>query len=53
MAGPDPWAFSPRASPLGIHVLATDAGGISNPVDARVTPGLMVIVVAPVTRWSA
>jgi hypothetical protein len=38
MAGLDPWAFSPRACPVGIHVLATGAGDAGNPVDARVKP---------------
>jgi hypothetical protein len=33
-----PWAFSPRTSSVGIHVLATDAGGPGDHVDARVEP---------------
>ena len=36
MAGLDPWAFSPRTSSVGIHVLSTGTGDAGNRVDARV-----------------
>jgi len=38
MAGLDPWAFSPRAGSVGIHVLATGTGGAGSRVNARVEP---------------
>jgi hypothetical protein len=38
MAGLDPWAFSPRARSVGIHVVAPSAGDDGKRVDARVEP---------------
>ena len=39
MAGLDPWAFSPRASPVGIHGPAGVPIGTEEGVDHRVEPG--------------
>jgi hypothetical protein len=39
MAGFDPWAFSPRASSVGIHTFATDWIEAEKGVDHRVKPG--------------
>jgi len=39
MARLDPWAFSPRASSVGIHVPAAAGPGAEGGVDHRVKPG--------------
>jgi hypothetical protein len=39
MAGLDPWAFSPRASSVGIHAFATTWIEAGKGVDHRVKPG--------------
>jgi hypothetical protein len=39
MARLDPWAFSPGASPVGIHAFATDWIEAEKGVDHRVKPG--------------
>jgi hypothetical protein len=39
MAGLDPWAFSPRASPVGIHAFAAAWIEPQRAVDHRVKPG--------------
>ena len=39
MAGLDPWAFSPRASPVGIHGPAAVPIGTEEGADHRVEPG--------------